>query len=100
MTITIKENDVNFLTDITHRDGKGSSKKLWYNLACVAATVCLLWITYKDTFEDWAYICLYLIYLACIGGFEVVPKMMAMIIEYKNGKPLTTTTTIQEVKTG
>ena len=81
-----------FLKDITGRDGKFSSKKVWYNVAGFASTACLLWIAYKDTFEDYAFICLYAVYLVTVGGFEVMLKMMAMIIEFKNGKPSSITT--------
>jgi hypothetical protein len=39
--------------------------------------------------EDWAFICLYATYLITVGGFEIILKMMAMIIEFKNGKGAT-----------
>ena len=86
-----------FFKAIVSRDGKISSKKLWYNFAGATATACLLWITYKDDMEDWTYICFYSIYLVTVGGFEVMLKMMAMIIEFKNGRS-TTTTTLTELK--
>lgn len=91
-----------FLTDITYRDGKGSSKKLWFNLACLTATITLLWVCYKDNMEDWAFIIFYAIYLITVGGFEIILRMMAMVIEFKNGKPaststITTTTATTEV---
>ena len=84
-----------FFVDIMKRDGKYSSKKVFYNVAGVAATVVLLWLAYKDTMEDYAFICLYSVYLVTVGGFEVMLKMMAMIIEFKNGR---STTTITETK--
>lgn len=76
---------MSFLKDITHRDGKGSSKKIWYNGAALAATCVLLWVCYKDNMEDWAFITLYAIYLCTVGGFEVVLKMLDMMIKLKNG---------------
>jgi hypothetical protein len=74
-----------FITDLTHRDGKGSSKKLWFNIACLIATIIICWVAYKDTMEDYAFIVFYAVYLACIGGFEIIPKLLGMIIEFKNG---------------
>lgn len=85
-----------FINDIVHRDGKGSSKKLWYNIAGLTATIILLWVCYKDTFEDYAFICLFSVYLVTVGGFEVMLKMMAMVIEFKTGKPSSTITTTKE----
>lgn len=78
-----------FFKDITHRDNRGSSKKLWFNMACLTATFVLGWVCYKDNMEDWAFICLYATYLITVGGFEIILKMMAMIIEFKNGKGAT-----------
>ena len=81
-----------FFVDIMKRDGKYSSKKVFYNVAGITATIALLWVTYKDTMEDYAFICLFSVYLVTVGGFEVMLKMMAMIIEFKNGRSTTTTT--------
>lgn len=77
---------MSFLKDITHRDDKGSSKKLWYNGAALTATIVLLWVAYKDNMEDWAFITFYAVYLGTVGGFEVVLKIMDMLIQFKNGK--------------
>lgn len=73
------------LYDITHRDGKGSSKKVWYNIAGLTSTIIVLWVCYKDTMEDYSFICLFAIYLVTVGGFEVMLRMMAMVIAFKNG---------------
>ena len=80
-----------FIMDITHRDGSGSSKKLWYNLACMTATVVLLWCAWAlpsdKGLEDWAFIWLFAIYLVTVGGFEVLLKMMTLVVAWKGGKP-------------
>ena len=75
-----------FLKEITERNGESSSKKLWYNGACLTATIVLLWICYKDTFEDWAFISIYSVYLVTVGGFEVIIDLVNKIIEFKTGK--------------
>jgi hypothetical protein len=72
-----------FLHDLTHRDGQASTKKFFYAMACTVATICLVWITYRDTMEDWAYITLFLVYLLTVGGFEVILKMAQMIVDIK-----------------
>lgn len=92
-----------FFTDLFYRDGKGDQKKTFYNVAGVTATACLLWACYKDNMEDYAFICLFSVYLVTVGGFEVMLKMMSMVIEFKNGKPtstssVTTTSTQTEAK--
>ena len=82
-----------FLLDVAGRDGKWSSRKIWYNICGITSTVCLLWLTYQIKPADeisWMYIALYSIYLVTVGGFDVMLKMMTMIIEFKNGKPTTT----------
>lgn len=76
---------MNFIKDITHREGKGSGRKFWFNIACCTATAVLLWVTARDTMEDEYLICLYSVYLVTVGGFEVIPKMLSMIIDLKNG---------------
>lgn len=75
-----------FIKDITHRDGIGSSKKLWFNISCFTATYVLVLVARKDTMEDYAFICLFAVYLVTVGGFEVIPKILAMILEFKTGK--------------
>jgi hypothetical protein len=82
-----------FLHDITHRNGQGSSKKFWYNIAGLTATIVVLWVCYKDTMEDYAFICLFLTYLLTVGGFEVILKMTQMIVDIKSGHSSTTVTT-------
>jgi hypothetical protein len=89
-----------FWKETLGRDGKWNDKKIAYAIACLVASYILVFIAWKDNMEDWAFICLYCAYLVTVGGFEIILKMMAMIIEFKNGKPSMTTTTIQEVKTG
>jgi len=74
-----------FIKEIFTRDGAASSKKFWFHGACLTATIVLLWVCYKDNMEDWAFIVLYGIYLACLGGFEIIPKILGMILEFKNG---------------
>lgn len=87
---------MSFLKDIAGRDGKWSSKKVYYNLACLMATGCLGYITYRGM-TDTYYIVLYSIYLACLGGFEIIPKILGMVLQLKNGQTTTTTTaTFQE----
>lgn len=83
-----------FLRDITSRDGKASSKKLWFNIACFTSTVIVTWMAYLHCMEDYAFIALFSVYLVTVGGFEVIPKMLGMMIEFKNGKGTTTNTTI------
>jgi len=82
-----------FFREMFSRDGTISSKKFWYSAAALTATICLLWVTYKDNMDDWIYVCLFCIYLVTVGGFEVMLKMMAMVIEFKTGKPATSSTT-------
>ena len=81
-----------FFIDLMGRDNKWSSKKVFYCIAGLVATICLLWITYRDTMEDWNYICLFSVYLVTVGGFEVMLKMMAMVLDFKSGRSVTTTT--------
>jgi hypothetical protein len=93
-----------FIKDITSRNGEGSSKKLWYNGACLFSTIMMLYITYKQPteygFEDWAYVCLVLVYLGCVGGFDVILEMMRLLVQFKNGSVGTEITkTSTEVKT-
>jgi hypothetical protein len=85
-----------FLLDIMGRADKFSSKKVWYNGACLTVTGCLLWVTYKDSMDDMSYITLYSIYLMCLGGFEVIPKVLGMVLEFKNGRTTTTITATKE----
>ena len=86
-----KGEQMQFFKDINYRDGKGSSKKWWFNIACLTATIILLWICYKDNMEDYAFIALFSIYLTCLGGFEVIPKILAMVLEFKTGKKVEVT---------
>ena len=79
--------------DITHRNGQGSSKKVWYNVAGLTSTIIILWICYKDTMEDYAFICLFMTYLLTVGGFEVILKITQMIVDIKSGKSSTSTST-------
>jgi phage-related holin len=72
--------------EINSRDGKWSSKKIWFNVCCLTATIVLAWIAYKDTMEDYAFIIFYCIYLVCLGGFEIIPKVLGMVLEFKTGK--------------
>ena len=81
-----------FWIDIMGRADKFSSKKLWFNLSCLTATGCLIWITYKASMEDAMYITLYCIYLMCLGGFEILPKVLSMVLDFKSGRQTTTTT--------
>lgn len=77
---------MSFFKDIMGRDNKWSSKKVWFNIACLTGTFVLLLVAYKDTMEDYAFICLYAVYMASIGGSEIIPKMLAMILEFKTGR--------------
>lgn len=79
---------MSFFKDILGRDDKWSSKKLWYNVACLTATIVVLVMAYRNTMEAYAYICLYSVYLVTVGGFEVIPKILAMILEFKSGKEI------------
>lgn len=80
---------IQFVKDITHRNGEGSSKKLWYNLACLAATAVLLRLAWKlstaDGMEDWTFVWLFAIYLVTVGGFDVILEMMRLVIQWKTG---------------
>lgn len=79
-----------FLRDITYRDGSGSSKKVWYNMSCLSATIIILWTGYKlpteQGMDDWTYIWLFAIYLCTVGGFEVVLQILKLIVQWKNGQ--------------
>lgn len=75
---------------LIHRNGEVSSKKVFFCVACAVATVILLWVTYHQHLEygmtdEW-FVALFMVYLVTVGGFEVIPKMLAMLIEFKNGK--------------
>lgn len=74
---------LSFLKDITHRDGEGSSKKLWYNVACGAATVIMLWEAFQLPsaygMDDWAFIWLFGVFLLSVGGFEVLLQVVRLI---------------------
>lgn len=83
-----------FLHDLTHRNGQGSSKKFWYNISALTSTIILLWICYKDTMEDYAFIFLFMAYLLTVGGFEVILKMTQMVIDLKSGTTSSKTSTV------
>lgn len=80
---------MNFIKDITHRDGKGSSKKFWYNIACLTATVVILWTAYKlptaEGMDDWVFIWLFGIYLVTAGGFDVILEVLRLILQLRTG---------------
>lgn len=75
-----------FIKDLTHRGEVGSSKKFWYNISCLTATIVLFQVFIANTMEDYYMVILYAVYLVTVGGFEVIPKMLAMFIEFKTGK--------------
>lgn len=89
-TIGARGSNMKFLKDITHRGDVGSSKKFWFNIACFTATVIIIKLAWQLCSEygmdDRVFVCLFVAYLASVGGFEVIPKMLAMIIEFKTGK--------------
>ena len=87
-----------FFIDIMGRADKFSSKKVWFNISCLIASGCLCYITYRNDMDDTYYIILYSIYLTCLGGFEIIPKILAMVLEFKTGRTTTTTTdfTVEE----
>ena len=53
-------------------DGKTSTTKFWYNIACLSATLILLWYAwaYKLTWEMFG------LYLISVGGFSSVSKFL------------------------
>jgi len=56
----------------SNRDGKTSTTKFWYNIACLTATFILLWYgyAYKLTWEMFG------LYLISVGGFSSVSKFL------------------------
>lgn len=72
------------LKDLNSRDGQLSSKKLWYNLSCLTSTVVVLWACYRDSIEDFYFICLIGIYLCTVGGFEVILEILRLVKGVKN----------------
>ena len=55
-----------------NKDGKTSTTKFWYNIACLSATCILLWYgyAYKLTWEMFG------LYLISVGGFSSVSKFL------------------------
>lgn len=55
-----------------NKDGKTSTTKFWYNIACVTATFIIIYYTleYKLTWEMFG------IYLISVGGFSSVSKFL------------------------
>ena len=88
-----------FFADIMGRADRFSSKKVWFNLSCLIASGCLCYITYRNDMDDFYYIVLYSIYLTCLGSFEIIPKILAMVLEFKTGKPSNIDTTLTTTKT-
>lgn len=78
-----------FIKDLTHRNGQGSSKKFWYNMACFTATVVMLWIASKLPTEfgmdDWIFVVLFGVYLITVGGFEVILEVAKLFIQWRTG---------------
>lgn len=56
----------------SNKDGKTSTTKFWYNIACLSATLILLWYAwaYKLTWEMFG------LYLISVGGFSSVSKFL------------------------
>lgn len=56
----------------SNREGKTSTTKFWYNIACLSATCILLWYgyAYKLTWEMFG------LYLISVGGFSSVSKFL------------------------
>lgn len=78
-----------FVKGLTHRNGEPSSKKFWYNIAALVASIVIIWEGYKlptvDGMDDWSFIWLFAIYLITVGGFEVILEMMRLAITWKTG---------------
>ena len=83
-----------FIRGLTHRNGMASSKKTWFNGACLTATAIMAWLAYKlptvDGMDDWAFIWLFAIYLVTVGGFDVLLEMMKLALQWKTVKEINT----------
>ena len=87
-----------FLKDIAGRDGKWSSRKVWYNLSCLSVTGCMIYITYRGM-DDNGYIAMLSIYLITVGCFDVLLKVIDMILQFKGSRTTTTITATKESET-
>ena len=85
------------IIDLVARDGKLSSKKVWYNVSCAASTLIMIYVTVKQIKVDYYYICLFSIFLVTVGSFEVIPKMLAMLIEWRTGRKMEQTETTNTI---
>jgi predicted outer membrane lipoprotein len=89
-----------FIKDITSRNGEGSSKKLWYNGACLVSSIVVIRLAWtlptEYGMEDWAFVWLLGVFLVCVGGFDVILEMMRLAIQWKSGTPAPSTVTVEE----
>lgn len=58
---------------ISNRDGRTSTTKFWYNIACATSTAVVIWYAYNLKL-DWT---IFGLYLGCVGGFSAASKFLA-----------------------
>lgn len=83
-----------FLKEVNSRNGEFSSKKFWYNMACAVSTVIVLYLAWylpekaifvngqwikNNNVDDWTYLYIFLAYMCCVGGFEVILEGIRLI---------------------
>ena len=62
-----------FIKDMVLRDEEASHTKVWMNIACLVATMVILWYAWHIKLTDWMFI----LYLATVGGFDVVFRLIS-----------------------